>query len=187
MKEKINNFIIGFYLNKHHSLISNNEYYKIKLRVYSCIEKKTKMYVLHNAILTLKDWIQINNNKLISKSNLEKKSIINIYKNLAVNICLRDEVKYLNDFDTIWKNPNKLPLNVYDFLKTKQQEVLINNGISYSNDFKYLIYHLKDFSYKIDIDRNLLVVKGSVPGKPGSLLNIKPAKTVGVSSQKGGK
>ena len=101
MKEKINNFIIGFYLNKHHSLISNNEYYKIKLRVYSCIEKKTKMYVLNNAILTLKDWIQINNNKLISKSNLEKKSIINIYKNLAVNICLRDEVKYLNDFQLL--------------------------------------------------------------------------------------
>ena len=45
---------------------------------------------------------------------------------------------------------------MYDFLKTKQQEVLINNGISYSNDFKYLIYHLKDFSYKIDIDRNTL-------------------------------
>ena len=41
-------------------------------------------------------------------------------------------------------------------MKTKQQEVLINNGISYSNDFKYLIYHLKDFSYKIDIDRNTL-------------------------------
>ena len=146
-------------MNKHHHLISNNEYYKIKLRVYSCLEKKTKMYVLNNAILTLKDWIQINNNKLISKSNLEKKSIINIYKNLAVNICLKDEVKYLNDFDTIWKNPNKLPLNVYDFLKTKQQEVLINNGISYSNDFKYLFYHLKDFSYKIDIDRNTLNIK----------------------------
>lgn len=156
MKEKINNFIIGLYLNKHHHLISNNEYYKIKLRVYSCLEKKTKMYVLNNAILTLKDWIQINNNKLISKSNLEKKAIINNYINRAVNICLRDEVKYLNDFDTIWRNPNKLPLNVYDFLKAKQQEVLINNGISYSNDFKYLFYHLKDFSYKIDIDRNTL-------------------------------
>ena len=40
---------------------------------------------------------------------------------------------------------------------------------------------------KIDIDHNLLVVKGSVPGKPGSLLNIRPAKKVGVSTQKGGK
>ena len=40
---------------------------------------------------------------------------------------------------------------------------------------------------KIDIDRNLLVVKGSVPGKPGSLLNIRPAKRVGVSTQQGGK
>ena len=40
---------------------------------------------------------------------------------------------------------------------------------------------------KIDIDRNLLVVKGSVPGKPGSLLNIRPAKRVGISIQQGGK
>jgi len=40
---------------------------------------------------------------------------------------------------------------------------------------------------KIDNDQNLLVVKGSVPGKPGSLLNIRPAKKVGVSTQKGGK
>ena len=32
---------------------------------------------------------------------------------------------------------------------------------------------------KIDSDRNLLVVKGSVPGKPGALLNIRPAKRVG--------
>ena len=34
---------------------------------------------------------------------------------------------------------------------------------------------------KIDSARNLLVVKGSVPGKPGSLLNIRPAKRVGDS------
>ncbi len=40
---------------------------------------------------------------------------------------------------------------------------------------------------QIDIDRNLLVVKGSVPGKPGSLLNIRPAKRVGVSTNQGGK
>ena len=40
---------------------------------------------------------------------------------------------------------------------------------------------------QIDVDRNLLVVKGSVPGKPGSLLNIRPAKRVGVSTQQGGK
>ncbi len=40
---------------------------------------------------------------------------------------------------------------------------------------------------KIDIDHNLLVVKGSVPGKPGSLLNIRPAKRVGFSTQQGGK
>ena len=40
---------------------------------------------------------------------------------------------------------------------------------------------------KIDNDHNLLVVKGSVPGKPGSLLNIRPAKRVGVSTQQGGK
>ena len=40
---------------------------------------------------------------------------------------------------------------------------------------------------KIDIDHNLLVVKGSVPGKPGSLLNIRPAKRVGVSTHQGGK
>ena len=40
---------------------------------------------------------------------------------------------------------------------------------------------------KIDTNHNLLVVKGSVPGKPGSLLNIRPAKRVGVSSHQGGK
>ncbi len=40
---------------------------------------------------------------------------------------------------------------------------------------------------KIDSDRNLLVVKGSVPGKPGSLLNIRPANRVGVQPTKGGK
>jgi len=32
---------------------------------------------------------------------------------------------------------------------------------------------------KIDAERNLLVVKGSVPGKPGALLDIRPAKRVG--------
>jgi large subunit ribosomal protein L3 len=32
---------------------------------------------------------------------------------------------------------------------------------------------------KVDVERNLLVVKGSVPGKPGALLNIRPAKRVG--------
>ena len=40
---------------------------------------------------------------------------------------------------------------------------------------------------KIDTNHNLLVVKGSVPGKPGSLLNIRPAKRVGVSTHQGGK
>jgi len=39
---------------------------------------------------------------------------------------------------------------------------------------------------KIDNDRNLLVVKGSVPGKPGSLLNIRPANYVGMKLSKGG-
>jgi large subunit ribosomal protein L3 len=32
---------------------------------------------------------------------------------------------------------------------------------------------------KVDAERNLLVVKGSVPGKPGTLLNIRPANRVG--------
>ena len=40
---------------------------------------------------------------------------------------------------------------------------------------------------KIDIDHNLLVVKGSVPGKPGALLNIRPANRVGVLNTQGGK
>ena len=40
---------------------------------------------------------------------------------------------------------------------------------------------------KIDTNHNLLVVKGSVPGKPGSLLNIRPAKRVGAPTQQGGK
>ncbi|PLZ80384.1 50S ribosomal protein L3, partial [Fischerella thermalis WC217] len=32
---------------------------------------------------------------------------------------------------------------------------------------------------RVDSERNLLLVKGAVPGKPGSLLNILPAKVVG--------
>ncbi len=40
---------------------------------------------------------------------------------------------------------------------------------------------------KIDSDHNLLVIKGSVPGKPGSLLNIRPANCVGFKLQEGGK
>ncbi len=40
---------------------------------------------------------------------------------------------------------------------------------------------------KVDNDRNLLVVKGSVPGKPGALLNIRPAKKVGATATRGGK
>jgi len=32
---------------------------------------------------------------------------------------------------------------------------------------------------RVDSERNLLLIKGSVPGKPGSLLNILPAKVVG--------
>ncbi len=39
---------------------------------------------------------------------------------------------------------------------------------------------------RVDSERNLLVVKGSVPGKPGALLNIRPAKVVGSQSLKGG-
>jgi large subunit ribosomal protein L3 len=35
---------------------------------------------------------------------------------------------------------------------------------------------------KVDVERNLLVVKGSVPGKPGTLLNIRPANRVGAKS-----
>ena len=37
---------------------------------------------------------------------------------------------------------------------------------------------------KVDNERNLLVVKGSVPGKPGALLDIRPAKRVGDKSAK---
>ncbi len=33
---------------------------------------------------------------------------------------------------------------------------------------------------KVDDQRNLLIIKGSVPGKPGALLNIRPAKRVGL-------
>ena len=40
---------------------------------------------------------------------------------------------------------------------------------------------------KVDSNRNLLVVKGSVPGKPGTLLNIRPAKRVGSKPAQGGK
>jgi len=40
---------------------------------------------------------------------------------------------------------------------------------------------------KIDDQRNLLVIKGSVPGKPGTLLDICPAKRVGFQTIQGGK
>ncbi|MEI6427475.1 MAG: 50S ribosomal protein L3 [Pseudanabaena sp. ELA607] len=33
--------------------------------------------------------------------------------------------------------------------------------------------------FKIDTERNLILIKGSVPGKPGALLNIVPATIVG--------
>ena len=39
---------------------------------------------------------------------------------------------------------------------------------------------------KIDSAHNLLVIKGSVPGKPGSLVNIRPANIVGLNSVQGG-
>ena len=32
---------------------------------------------------------------------------------------------------------------------------------------------------RVDAERNLLLIKGAVPGKPGALLNIVPAKLVG--------
>lgn len=32
---------------------------------------------------------------------------------------------------------------------------------------------------RVDAERNILLIKGAVPGKPGALLNIRPAKTVG--------
>lgn len=32
---------------------------------------------------------------------------------------------------------------------------------------------------RVDAERNLILIKGSVPGKPGALLSIKPAKKVG--------
>ena len=35
---------------------------------------------------------------------------------------------------------------------------------------------------KVDTDRKAIVVKGSVPGKPGALLNIRPAKRVGAKA-----
>ncbi len=37
---------------------------------------------------------------------------------------------------------------------------------------------------QVDAERNLLVVKGSVPGKPGALLDIRPAKRVGAKPAK---
>ncbi|MCU0566500.1 MAG: 50S ribosomal protein L3 [Oculatellaceae cyanobacterium Prado106] len=33
--------------------------------------------------------------------------------------------------------------------------------------------------FRVDADRNLILIKGAVPGKPGALLNIMPAKKVG--------
>ncbi|MAU58344.1 MAG: hypothetical protein CMC33_01630 [Flavobacteriaceae bacterium] len=172
MKEKINNFIIDFYLNKHHSLKSNNDFFKLKLRIYSCQEKRSKMYVIKNIVLTLNDWKEINDDKLLNKTNLEKKALITNYKNLAINVCLRDEVKLIKDFDLVWKNPSNLSLNVYQVLEKKQNDVLTTNGISYSNDFKYLSHHLKFFCYKIDIDRNNLNRKNSLNFKSNLKKNL---------------
>jgi len=39
---------------------------------------------------------------------------------------------------------------------------------------------------KVDSSKNLLVIKGSVPGKPGALLNIRPTLRVGLKEIKGG-
>jgi large subunit ribosomal protein L3 len=39
---------------------------------------------------------------------------------------------------------------------------------------------------QVDPERNLLVVKGSVPGKPGTLLDIRPARRVGSKAASGG-
>jgi large subunit ribosomal protein L3 len=33
--------------------------------------------------------------------------------------------------------------------------------------------------FRVDAERNLLLIKGAVPGKPGALVNILPAKKVG--------
>ncbi len=32
---------------------------------------------------------------------------------------------------------------------------------------------------RVDADRNLLLIKGAIPGKPGALVNVVPAKRVG--------
>jgi large subunit ribosomal protein L3 len=32
---------------------------------------------------------------------------------------------------------------------------------------------------RVDVERNLILIKGAVPGKPGALLNVMPAKIVG--------
>jgi len=32
---------------------------------------------------------------------------------------------------------------------------------------------------RVDLERNLLLIKGAVPGKPGALLSIVPEKKVG--------
>jgi large subunit ribosomal protein L3 len=32
---------------------------------------------------------------------------------------------------------------------------------------------------RVDSERNLLLIKGAIPGKPGALVNIVPAKKVG--------
>ena len=54
--------------------------------------------------------------------------------------------------------------------------IFLNIGTSTEAVAKELLEH-----------RNLLVVKGSVPGKPGALLNIRPAVRVGAKPANGGK
>jgi large subunit ribosomal protein L3 len=34
---------------------------------------------------------------------------------------------------------------------------------------------------KVDVERNLLLIKGALPGKSGALLNIRPATIVGLT------
>lgn len=36
---------------------------------------------------------------------------------------------------------------------------------------------------RVDVERNLLLINGALPGKPGALLNILPAKTVGAAKK----
>jgi hypothetical protein len=155
MSKKNSTLIVGTYLNKHHVLKKAKGFYRVKLRVYSVLENKTKLYSIKNILVSLEQWDLINSGKKLNEYNFQILNNINKTIDEARFFLSRNDVITLNDFDTIWLNNDPLKVNVFDSLKVKQAQVYLESGISYSNDFKYISSHLKDFCIKLDKDEEL--------------------------------